>query len=317
MRKQLPDLEIISLKPVTVTYLSRQISPEQDLVLLVSWSGTTADMVDFAKKLHQTGILCISVTEKTVGDLALITRKSGGIIYTMSGEEVTVPAVKSTFCMAMVLNLFGLWFKQNLKKQVASPAATRELVRIPDMLAQVLADESLTWTIESMSFAQAGQKSILLIGDLEASAVDMDAALKLEEMSWTLKARSVDYSQIPAALLHGTWGKTQVLVNATHPWRMNSALAAMAQLHRAGIKFVTLTWEGRDLEEIKGLSDQVIVVPRILDTLQHFIDLIFYYQLAFFSGRARGRMDDVFSPEPGQIRHDFPVGPPCRLFPPQ
>ena len=294
MRRQLPDIEIITLKPVTVTYLSRRISSEQDLVLLVSWSGTTADMVDFAKKLHQAGVLCIGVTEKTVGDLALITRKSGGIIYTMSGEEVTVPAVKSTFCVAMVLNLFALWFRQNLKKELISPAAVRELMRIPEMLAQVLGDASMTRTIESMAFAHAGQKSMLVIGDLKASAVDMDAALKLEEMSWILKARSVDYSQIPKALLQGQWVNTQVLVNATHPWNMDRVLAAMGQLNRAGIKFVTLTWEGRELEDIQRLSEQVLVVPRIPGTLQHFIDLIFYYQLAFFSGRARGRMDDDF-----------------------
>jgi len=294
LRRQLPHIQIVCLKPLEITYLYRQISPEQDLVVAVSWSGTTAEMVDFAKKIHQMGTLCISVTEKTVGDLALITRKSAGTIYTMSGEEVTVPAVKSTFCMAMALNLFGMWFHQQLQKKTPASADLRDLEQIPGILEQMLTDKELTDTITALAFFRADSRRLVIIGDRDISGADMDAALKMEEMTWTLKTRSVDYRQIPGALLRGAWSNTQVMVTATHPHRMAHALEAMAQLHRAGISFTTLTWEGRDLDTIRHFSRKVILIPRLPAALQHFANLVFYYQLSFFAGRARGRMDDDF-----------------------
>ena len=81
----------------------------KDLVVLLSWSSTTADMVFLARKLLSLKVVMVGITEKVFADMALIAAKSGGVIPILSGEEVTVAGVKSTVCMLFCLDLFLLW----------------------------------------------------------------------------------------------------------------------------------------------------------------------------------------------------------------
>ena len=54
-------------------------------------------------------------------------------------------------------------------------------------------------------------------------------------------------------------------------------------------------WATKVLKDhIVKLCDAVIIIPKIHDCFQPFIDLFFYYHLAFHFGRARGGIDDDF-----------------------
>ena len=294
IRTFFPKIQIISTRPVDLSYLTRQILPYQDLALLVSWSGTTADMVDFAKKMGQMGTVTISITEKTVGDLALITRKSGGTVYAMSGEEVTVSAVKSPFCMMMATQLFALWFKWNLLEEKESFVMMTEMRQLSHEISSLLTRSSFMGDVHALAFKSATKKEILIVDNLHQTGVGIEAALKIEEMSWTFKSRCVDYSELPLELIRKKGDQLLIIVNATSRKRRFDAMGAMMHLHGEGVSFITLTWEGRELDQIEQVSRQVIRIPRLPDLLQPYVDLIFYYQFAFFSGRARGRIDDDY-----------------------
>ncbi len=294
IRQILPGIQVVCLKPVDIEILSSVIMPQSDLVLMVSWSGTTADMIVLAKKLHKANAVCVGVTEKIIGDLALITRKSGGIIHAMSGEEVTVSAVKSTFCLLLALDLFILRMKWHLFAGEQEFSITVSIRQIPDILRQMMTDKQMMKAVEALSFSRAGKELLLIADDLHAPATGHEARLKIEEMTWSLKTRVVDYSELPLNLVHKNREGLFVLVNATGRPRIQAAMDVMEKLSQEGIDFVVVTWDSSLKDHIAKRCDTLIVVPKIHDCFQPFIDLFFYYHLAFHFGRARGGIDDDF-----------------------
>ncbi|MBF0200499.1 MAG: SIS domain-containing protein [Desulfamplus sp.] len=294
LRKLMPGIQVICIKPVELIHLPRQIFPDQDIVLMLSWSATTAEMVDCAKKLHAMGAVCVGITEKTVGDLALVTRKSGGTVHAMSGEEVTVPAVKSTFCMLMTTQVFALWFKWNLLGEHEGHALSAEMRQIPQVIRNLLGDHALKSRLETLAFDLAARESILIVDDLTGTGTGLEAALKIEEMTWFFKGRCVDYLELPLGLIKSMDSNNLIIVNATSRSRRFHALGAMLHLHQAGIHFIAVAFGDGDMEEINHLTDEVIRLPRLADCFQPFADLVLYYWFAFFSGRARGRIDDDY-----------------------
>jgi hypothetical protein len=102
-------MDVLVIRPVEIENLFKVISPEKDLVILSSWSGTTADIVQFANHLKTHNVPFVAVTEKLFSDLGLIAERSGGVLSTLSGEEITVSGIKSTLCMLFCLCLFTIW----------------------------------------------------------------------------------------------------------------------------------------------------------------------------------------------------------------
>ncbi|MCP4020488.1 MAG: SIS domain-containing protein, partial [Desulfobacteraceae bacterium] len=104
-------INIIVTTPLDIDNVESSINPDRDLVVMVSWSGTTSDMIDFASHLLSRNILLVGIMEKPFSDLGLIIRKSVGVIPVFSGEEATVAAIKSSICMFLVLDLFCLYIQ--------------------------------------------------------------------------------------------------------------------------------------------------------------------------------------------------------------
>ena len=76
---------------------------------MLSWSSTTAEMVQMAQRLLSDDKLMVGITEKCFADMALATGKSIGVMPIFSGEEVTIAGIKSTLCMLLCVNLMGAW----------------------------------------------------------------------------------------------------------------------------------------------------------------------------------------------------------------
>ena len=69
----------------------------------------------------------------------------------------------------------------------------------------------------------------------------------------------------------------------------------MELLHGAKVPFFVVTFEGSRMERIEKLSrGELLVLPKCEDCLQPFADLAFYYMLAFYSAKARGRKADDY-----------------------
>ena len=294
LRSLQDDIDILLIRPGEVSDWSRIIAPQNDLVILLSWSSTTADMVKTAKSLLELQIVMIAVTEKIYSDMALLAHKSGGVIPILSGEEVTVSAIKSTVCMLYCLYLFGLWLADARQRHQEARAVLADIQHLPDWASQVLQNKSTLTVSKALARQYADCRAVIVIDSDKSCGTGREIALKLEENSWTAIGKTYDYQDVPEIEGTGGWHKCLVIVNACCLERLDEAVAVMAGLNRQGIDFMAVTVANRLEEQIRDYSrGQCVLLPRLPEILQAMAVLLFFYRFAFDFGRAHGRQIGV------------------------
>ncbi|MEJ2723999.1 MAG: SIS domain-containing protein [Deltaproteobacteria bacterium] len=291
----LPDLQVSVLRPVEVDDLDRAFVPEKDLVILLSWSGTTADMVQFAQTLEAYHVLMIGITEKQFADMGLVARKSGGVIPVLSGEEVTVSGIKSTICTLFCIDLLALWLCAAMGRKEKAKRGMATLRQIPEVLTQVLKDEAVEGFARNLASRSARSYAAVVFDALHSTGTALEAALKLEEASWTTIGKALDYRDFSLHGLKKGLDENLVLVNATDESRLSEGLRVVRALYLAGVPFAVVTSANGSQTEFEDYSpDQCVYLPKLADKLQPFVDLVFYYRFAFYHGLAHGRSTEDF-----------------------
>ena len=295
IRQTFPDIQVIVRQPVEIDLMKGMFVPEEDLVLLLSWSSTTAEMVKLSKELYRQNILFIGVTEKIFGDMALVARKSCGVVYVMSGEEVTVSAVKSTFCSMMSLVLLGLHIRRDIIRRPVDWSVTGCIMQISHYLKSMAEDQNMDDSAGKLAFTYAGKDGFVLIDALHSTGTGREAVMKMEEMTWSMAGKAIDYDDVNFRLLKDAGRRGFIVVNATCAKRFSRAMEIMETMHKEGIPFCAVTFEGTGLERIREYTDEnVIVLAKVEDIFQPFLDMMFYYMLAFHFGSAVGRKPDDY-----------------------
>jgi len=293
-RTLLPDKEILCLRASETDEAVRTLSAESDLVLLSSWSGTTADTVSLGGRLLGAGITVIGVTEKAFSDLGLVARKSAGVIQVRSGEEITVSGVKSTACMLFCLYLLAARIAGLSNRKEKALSFVKELTALPEVISGILRDKSAE--AFSKRIADQGAKShAALVIDSFLTGTGPEAALKLEENSWTALGRILDYRDPLPPSARKDRGGHFILVNATHTSHMEDALSAMERLHAGKIPFAAIGTPGAHREAIaRYAGGNCFFLPGVSDPIQPLVDLVFLYRMAFHYGIAHGRKAGEF-----------------------
>ncbi len=285
-----PTVNLLVATPQDFTDVKTSINPDRDLVIMLSWSGTTSDMIDFAGRLLRHHVLMVGITEKPFSDMALVVRKSAGVIPVYSGEEVTVAPLKSALCMLMTLDLFCLSIC------VATPGTTntvadriRELLSIPGHMDTLLGNPDVTSFCEQIVAASRNSVLHYIVDAFHDVGSAKIGALNLEINAWTSLGNAVDFSEQPLFMNIPMAREDFVLVLATSRHRLDEAVRFMKSLHEQGRPFFAVTYLNREVEEIQRFARQVIVIPKLPDHFQSFLDLPLLMLLGFYFGRAHGR----------------------------
>jgi len=295
IRKLLPEMEVLVLMPCEVDDCLKTIDPDSDLVVLLCWSATTADMVAFARSLQTHKSVMIAITEKIFADMALIAQKSGGVIPVLSGEEVTITGIKSTLCMLLCLYLFIIWLACQKGRRKAAIHLLKKMQGIPEIVSRVISDETLEAFSKHLASQSAQSYAAVVVDALDTIGTGREVASKLEETSWTAIGSALDYQDFQPDALRQDLNKNLILINATSKARFSEALGLMKNLSEKKFPFAAVTYSNRELADMKRHArNNVACLPKIEDVLQPFIDLVFYYQFAFHYGLAHGRNAEDF-----------------------
>ncbi len=302
-----PEKDVLVIRPADLDDISKLIVPEKDLVILLSWSGTTAEMVEFAKELRTNGVAMIGITEKVFADMSLIASKSGGIIPVLSGEEVTVTGIKSVVCLLFCLDLLCLWLASRVgggntpSLSVDAPYVEAEtgflenLRELPGLLSQVIEEKAVEEFSDKLASESAQSHACIIFGALHSIGTAREAAFKLEENSWTAIGKAMDYRDFAYYDIARDPNQNLVIVNATCESRLNEALSLMKKLYISDIPFTVVTYENPAQSEMAFYSqNRSLLLPKVEDPIQPFVDLIFYYIFAFRYAKAHGRNADDF-----------------------
>ncbi|MFW5819354.1 MAG: SIS domain-containing protein, partial [Desulfovermiculus sp.] len=290
-----PDVPVVVQSPVEIDNVAKSLNPDRDLVVMLSWSGTTSDMVQLAKDMRKAHITTVGITEKPFADLGLVLRKSGGVVPAMSGEEVTVSGVKSMLCMLMSMELLALALLSELGYERKAAAVGRRLHDLPRILADMLAEDSYrNWSREQSRIY--GRSLCHVILDAQHSVGSgTEIALKLEENSWISMGKTFDFRDAEPHIFESWTKDNLIVVNATNRARLQEAISCMRSLKAQGAPFVCTTFEHENLDTIRELCGSgVLTVPKADDLAQPFVDLFFYLQFGLDYGLAHGRRPGDF-----------------------
>jgi len=276
----LPEVETLLLRPVEVEHALRLMEPEKDLVILLSWSGTTADMVEFARELEASKISFIVVTNKPYSELGLFAWRSLGVVNLLSGEEVTFSSVKSTCSMLFGVQLLVVWLAGLSGHGGMAETRLADLSTLPANLKYLLDDPELEQTVLRWAEQSAGCSMGFVFDDLMYANTGREAAWKLEENGRSIVCRALDYRDTVPQSLFTDGAETLVFVNATSKTRLGEAVELMKRLFLAGVRFYALSYEHSQVDQLLYYSrDQLLIVPKLDDAYQPYIDLVFFYLL--------------------------------------
>ena len=279
-------IEKLSGIPVEVDLASEfryrgPIIGKNDLVIIISQSGETADTLAALREAKKNGCRILSVVNVVGSSIA---RESDDVLYTWAGPEIAVATTKAYSTQMQALYLIGLYLAK--AKHTVSPdnqaKIIAELEKIPDKISEILKNPE---DIQHYASRHYNAKDVFFIGRGLDYCVALEGSLKLKEISYI-------HSEAYAAgeLKHGTISLiedgTLVIALATQSDIFDKMLSNIKEVRTRGAKVMAIAQEGNT--EIEKESDYVIYIPKTLDLLapaETVIPLqIFSYYMAVNKG---------------------------------
>ncbi|MFC2136147.1 glutamine--fructose-6-phosphate transaminase (isomerizing) [Bacteroidota bacterium] len=273
--------------PVEVEYASefryrKPILNKGDLVIAVSQSGETADTLaalEEAKKLGATTMGIVNVVGSAVA------RKANGGIYLHAGPEIGVASTKAFTCQIIAMHLLNIYFGR-IKGTINSKTAKnliKSMETIPDKIKEAL---KLDKEIKKIADTYYEKKNCLYLGRGINFPVALEGALKLKEISY------IHAEGYPAAeMKHGPIALIDedmpvVFIANKKNTTYEKILSNMEEVKARKGKIIAIATE-KD-SKIKELTEQVISVPEINESLTPIINTIPLQLLAYHMAVNKG-----------------------------
>ena len=259
------------------------ILDDNDLVLLLSQSGETADTLAALRHAKQQGIRTLAIVNVVGSSIA---READNVIYTLAGPEIAVASTKAYTLQAALLHLISV--KLSLERSLISKEDAKLFCR--NMLEKVpLAIESV---LEESEFIQSLAKKytecddIFYIGRGIDSDLCAEGSLKLKEISYI-------HSEAYAAgeLKHGTISLitdgVPVIALITDASLSEKTVSGIREVRSRGARLLAVI--GSDIAEGHDVPcDDVIKIPHLENGLTLFPAVTFLQLFAYHAAAIRG-----------------------------
>jgi len=257
------------------------ILSKNDLCLIVSQSGETADTLAALREAKRQGVRILSIVNVVGSSIA---RESDDVLYTWAGPEIAVATTKGYSTQVAVLYLIALkfGFDKNLITQEKLEDYIENIKAIPNHINQLLKQED---RLKSLAKKYAKSEDIFLIGRGIDYAAVMEGSLKLKEISYV-------HSEAYAAgeLKHGTISLieegTLVIAVATQMNILEKTLSNLKEVKARGARSIVITTESKD--EVDNTADETIFIPKIDDLFTASLVAIPLQILAYYVAIQRG-----------------------------
>ena len=248
------------------------------LALGISQSGETADTLSAMEAAQERDARLVSVCN-VLGSQA--TRISRGVIYTHAGPEIGVASTKAFTTQLTALYLFALYLRQQRGLEM-SRELLDGLAHVPLAVDRVMRQEK---ALERMARRHAKAEDFLYLGRGINYPIALEGALKLKEISY-IHAEGYPAGEMkhgPIALIDEN---LPVVAIATGKRVYEKMASNMQEVKARDGVVIALT--DRDPEDLAGLADEVIRVPRVDELLQPIVNVVPLQMLAYFIGVRRG-----------------------------
>lgn len=251
------------------------IVDENDLCIVVSQSGETADTLAAMRLAHARGAFTIAVVNVVSSTIA---READGVLYTWAGPEIAVATTKAYSAQLAALYLIAAFLGRARGLLTAEQEAeiARDLLALPDQILKTLE------CMNSMQFIANryhNRSSIFFLGRGLDYAAAMEASLKLKEISYI-------HSEAYAAgeLKHGTISLveegTLVVALATQPELYEKTVSNIREVASRGAEVVLICSHDFDADE--SACAHVVRLPACPPMLSASLSIIPLQMLAYY-----------------------------------
>ncbi len=285
-------IERIGRIPVTVDVASEfryrhPIITNEDLVILVSQSGETADTLAALRLSKEQGATTLAIVNVKGSSIA---READHVIYTHAGPEIAVASTKAYMVQLAVMYLlaFELAHAKGTLSTEECKRLTAELCDIPKAIENVLSQKDNCQYVASQL---VGAENLLYIGRGLDYALSMEGSLKLKEISYI---HSESYAA--GELKHGTISLVTelmpVIAVATQRDLFDKTISNIKEVKARGAKTFVVTHSYIRLDD--DVADYMIGVPTVDDLLMPMLAVVPLQLIAYYTSVLRG--NDVDKP---------------------
>lgn len=259
----------------------KPIIGKDDLVILISQSGETADTLAALKLAKEKGAKTLSFVNVKGSSIA---RESDMVIYTHAGPEISVASTKaySVQLSAMYLLAFELAYANNKISKEECIRLTSVLQKIPEYIEKTLECEKNCQFIASKLM---NAESLLYIGRGLDYALSMEGSLKLKEISYI---HSESYAA--GELKHGTISLVTddmpVIAVATQTSLLEKTISNIKEVKSRGAKVTVICNEQMEIDE--DVADYTVKIPKVDDILMPMVAVVPLQLIAYYTSVLKG-----------------------------
>ena len=259
----------------------RPILDKDDLVIVVSQSGETADTLAGLRLAKEQGVKTLGIVNVVGSSIA---READNVFYTLAGPEISVATTKAYSAQLIAGYLLSIEFAK-VREQITEKQYfeyIEELKSIPEKINRIIEDkERIQW----FAAKQANAKDIFFVGRGIDYAVCLEGSLKLKEISYI-------HSEAYAAgeLKHGTISLIEdnilVIGSLTQPDLFEKTVSNMVECKSRGASLMGLTTFGN--YSIEDTADFVVYVPKTDPHFAASLAVVPLQLLGYYVSVARG-----------------------------
>ena len=256
------------------------VTPE-DLVIVISQSGETADTKAALHLAHEKGAKVLAIVNVKGSSIA---READMVLYTHAGPEISVASTKafSVQMATMYLLAFEMAYAKGTIDKEECMRLTKELSDIPDVIEKTMECAERCQYIASKLITAT---SLLYIGRGLDYTLSMEGSLKLKEISYI---HSESYAA--GELKHGTISlvtdEMPVISVATQSKLLEKMVSNIQEVKSRGAFTITVTKEGTEFSE--GIMDEIVEVPALEDILMPMVTVIPLQLIAYYTTVLKG-----------------------------
>ncbi len=271
--------------PVEVEYASefRYRSPiltKEDIVILISQSGETADTLAALREAHAKGATAIGICNVVGSSIA---RESDGGVYIHAGPEIGVASTKAFTSQLTVLALLTILLaRRKGMTREQGIELVQELKSLPEKVKTILSD---TKQVEYIASEFRKTKNFLYLGRGYNFPAALEGALKLKEISY-IHAEGYPAAEMkhgPIALIDA---KMPVVFIAPHDRTYEKIMSNIQEVKARCGRVIAIVNNAE--KNISQLSDYLICIPQTFDLFSPILSVIPLQLLAYYIAVSRG-----------------------------
>jgi glucosamine--fructose-6-phosphate aminotransferase (isomerizing) len=283
-------LEHFARIPVEVDIASeyryrRPVFDKNDIVIVISQSGETADTLAAMRLAKQNGSRVFAITNVPGSTLS---READTVVYTYAGPEIAVASTKAFTTQVVCIYLLALELGR-LRGQISAQDYQRyvaALSAIPKQARQILDKKE---SIQRLASRQFNKTKMFFMGRQFDYPVSMESALKLKEISYTHSEAFAagELKHGPIALVDSD---TLVVTFATQKALFEKMISNIREVTSRGAASLVITWEGVDFFDT--VSDEIFTLPETEDSFSPLLAVIPAQLFAYYCAVQHGNTPD-------------------------